>query len=147
MNVSVDRDVADKEQFDATRVTNADPGFKYRLLNVNSHNMARKQFKGWVPVTDGKEKLALDMATPIKVGAPLDSTRGFADVILAKMPIEEHEARIAKPVREAQKHRSGAIERQYRQTVASGFSEAEGTGAYSGEMTQSQFDAVPTKGK
>lgn len=149
MGLAVERDERDKVQFDPTRVINPDPKFKYRLLNTNRHNMARKGYKGWVVVTEGKEQLALDSSTPVKAGTPVDNTRGYSDVVLARMPVELYEERIAKPWREYQKHVSGAHERAYLQKVGGmGFVEKEGSkgSKYAGAMDESQFDAL-TAGK
>lgn len=142
MQVNVDE--TDKRGFDATIVLHAQAGKKYRLLNVNKHNMARKSWRGWEIVTGGPERLAIDASTPIKKGADLDSTRGYSDVVLASMPIEKWEERIAKPVRELQRQRNASIERQFKNSVGrGGFSDPKDTsGAYSGQMTESQFNAT-----
>jgi len=86
MSVSVVKDEFELKN-DMFEVTNKKPGYTYRLLNINSRNLAAKQRKGYEIVKDNDpEKLTLRDNTPIKKGSDLDSTQRLNDVILARIP-------------------------------------------------------------
>jgi hypothetical protein len=97
MGVSVTLDEADKKmrgaQWDPLAVKNKDPNFHYRWIRKDKLNMARKiDYLGYEVCKSGEEKSVLSENTPIKKAADVDGTIEVGDLVLAKIPKENHEA-------------------------------------------------------
>ena len=130
-----------QKRFDPFRVENGQKGFRYRFLNKNERNMERKRWDGYEVVKDNDpERLSLTESTPVKKSSDLGTTRGFADVILARIP-EERMTEKDKANRELIAHRTGAPKSDFRSSVGSTAFEGEGGGGWSGSMSQSEFEA------
>lgn len=153
MDVSIEKDEFDRpgNRFNPMEVLNKQPGYRYRMLNKNPHNLARKAMLGYEVVTgDTPEKLKFSEHTPLKQGASLDTTRQYHDLVLGRIKEEDFQRNVYQPWQLQQRRQSGAVEREYMRKAVSpsgrsvGF-EGEGGGGYTGSMTEAQFNAQQSK--
>src|SRR6188768_3250285 len=95
MGIEVTLDEADKKAramgFDPLAVRDKDPNFHYRWINKKSLNVAWKKHLGYEMV-NGKEASVLNESTQIKKGADTTSAVEVGDLVLARIPKEQHEA-------------------------------------------------------
>lgn len=95
MGVSVTLDEADKKaragQWDPLAVKNKDPKYHYRWLRKDKLNMARKvDFLGYEVVQGGEEKSVLSESRVTAKGADTSGIE-VGDLVLARIPKEQHE--------------------------------------------------------
>lgn len=99
-----DKKIASGEEFhetDLLAVRNKQPGFVYRWIRSRDRDIARQQSRGWEIIQNGPEKSVLTpWAGMQKKGTDVDGTITHNDLILARMPIEQFERRLAQPNRE-----------------------------------------------
>lgn len=71
-----------------TDVVNKEDGYRYRLLNKDPDNLAKKQAEGWDIVVGNKDSAKLLDSGNLEHGAQMTSAFERRDVILARMPEE-----------------------------------------------------------
>ncbi len=71
----------DQRGLDIHYVSNKDPAFEYRWINVQKQNLETKKVRGWTPVSDKEIKT---------LSGSLDTTHVVGDLILCKMPKEKY---------------------------------------------------------
>ena len=149
MSIEMGEDEMDKKIragiFQPGQVINPQPGYTYRLLNKNNHNIERRIWKGWEIVKEGPERLNLDDKTPIKAGQPTDGTRGYSDVILARMPTKLYD-KWKEENRRLVDRTKGVITGEHEAARMQGStfhgSEKAGGGGWGGSMDQKEFDKM-----
>ncbi|PWT76640.1 MAG: hypothetical protein C5B60_03910 [Chloroflexi bacterium] len=144
MSIELLTDELDQDQFKPFEVKNPKDGFRYRFLNINERNIAQKQAMGYqiVGSTD-EEQLVISESTPIKRGAQLDTTRRFSDVVLARIPEEKYQRIVRRNAALQERRSMRAVFDQLRSEAPGAYKE-ESKGSYSGQMTESQFNASNT---
>jgi hypothetical protein len=101
MSITVDKDEADKTQFDATQVRGQDPNYVYRWARCrigeenDSVNLATHEMHGYEVVSRKDESSILNSRTRVKKGADTDDTIRWGDMILMRIPKDMYEARRA----------------------------------------------------
>lgn len=96
MGVSVIKDSADQQQFDATKVEGLDPAYHYRWVRKDPVNVTRQQLKGYETVVKAPEMVhVVSDRTKLKKGEDQTTAIEWGDLILMRTPKDNHEARLA----------------------------------------------------
>lgn len=101
MSITVDKDEADKVQFDATEVRGRDPNYVYRWARCkvgeenDSVNLATHELHGYEIVSRKDESSILNSRTRVKRDSDVDDTIRWGDMILMRIPKEDYEKRLA----------------------------------------------------
>lgn len=149
MDVEVISDEMDREPL--FEIENKQEGFRYRLLNNNPRNIARKKRKGFEIVTsEMPERLVMSDATPIKKGEEVDGTQTFDDVILARIPLSLAERNDRKIALQQERRSLKNVAEQFRNaTKGAGYDARGGDGntRYGKAMTESRAKELIASGK
>jgi hypothetical protein len=128
-------------EYDTLAVKNKDPNFKYRWIRSKESRVALQESRGWRVVTEGQEQSVLtSLAGMRRKGADVDGTITNGDLILAKMPRDLHEEKIAKPNRDRIAFQTGSVRSNLRQ--AAGDLMTEGGEDLGTKMTMKQYDEM-----
>jgi hypothetical protein len=91
------KDEADRAQFDATGLVDADPNKVYRWSRKKDINVARHKYNGYqvVDTTTDKVRSVLDDATKMKKGTDVSTSIEWADMVLMSTSKENHQKLLA----------------------------------------------------
>lgn len=123
MGITVDKDEADKLQFDATNVRGQDPAFHYRWARCkvgeenDSVNLATHELHGYEIVHKKNESSILNSRTRVKRDDDVDDTVRWGDLILMRIPKEQYEVRLAQERAKIFRQTKGVAE-AYKQSIA-----------------------------
>lgn len=90
-----------------TDVTGKEDGYRYRWVNKDSDNVAKKKAEGWEFVSKATDKASPESSNRIDDGASLTSAYEKRDVVLMKLDEETAQGRDAYFNAETERRQSG----------------------------------------
>ena len=147
MGIEFVKDEADKRQFDALALKNADPNKHYRWARDRDMAIAKHNFNGYGIVDSSSDPVrsVCDESTRMKKSGDNDTTIKLGDMILMSTSKENYERRMKEEALKVKRQTAG-VTAGYKHAVEQlggakriGFEEHDDR-HYAGEMTEKDYD-------